>query len=222
MSTKTSLFPQKIDEQVSDLNTKQGYITSNAARFGVTGTELETMHERVTAVNTAHAAASNKDTRTRVDVAVRLEALRLAKADIRKIIEFRIAGNPNATEVDYEALSIPRPGHHSPLPAPEFVPGIGHISSSDLHVIVPFFDGKNNKHAKPAGVYAIEAYYQLGGEQPASIVSLTERATDTSSPLRIRFEFDDEFKIVYLAFRWIGTRGDYGPWSEIHKVAIAR
>ena len=222
MSAKKTLFPQKIDEQVADLNMKQGYIVPNAERFGITTAEIEAIQERINAVNTAHSAASDKDTRTRVDVAVRLEALHLAKADMRKLIEFRIAGNPNATDVDYEALSIPRPGRHSPLPAPDYVPGIGHISSSDLTVIVPFFDGKNNKRAKPVGVYAIEAYYQLGGDRPASIVNLTERATDTSSPLRVRFEFDDEFKIVYLAFRWIGTRGDHGPWSEIYKVAIAR
>jgi hypothetical protein len=51
---------------------------------------------------------------------------------------------------------------------------------------------------------------------------MTERKVATSSPVWIQFEPKDEFQVVYLAFRWIGTRGDYGQWSEIRKMVIVR
>ncbi|MDR2469422.1 MAG: hypothetical protein LBD27_02940 [Tannerella sp.] len=222
MGTKRPLFPQKIEEQVADLNTKQHYIAQNAARFGISTQDVELLQGRVNTVNTAHATASDKNKRTKVDITIRRESIYVAQNDMRKVIDYHITGSPIATEVDYEALRIPRKGYHLPLPMPDSAPGIGRISSSDLTVIVPFFDGKNNRRFKPIGVYAMEAHYQLGGDPPASVVSLSECATDIAPPLRIRFEFDDEFKIVYLAFRWISTRRDYGPWSEIYKVGIAR
>ena len=222
MKAKNPLFPYRIDEQVADLNTKLAYIIANAMRFNIIMDKIQELQTLVNLVNVAHEAASNVDTRTKLDVATRLEAIAHAQEAMRKVIEFFIADSPQATAVDYEALNIPPKGHHSPLPAPDSVPGIGHITSADLAVIVPFFDARSSKRAKPEGVYALEAYYQLGGEQPDSISNMTERATDTASPLRLQFEFDDAYQILYLAFRWIGTRGDYGPWSEIHKINISR
>ncbi|MDR2469939.1 MAG: hypothetical protein LBD27_05600 [Tannerella sp.] len=222
MAQKKSMFPYRISEQVADLNTKLAYITDNAGRFRISVPELELLTTRVNAVNAAHSAASNKDTRSKLDVAARVELIKLAQEDMRRIINYYINNSPQATEVDYEALRIPRSGHHTPLPAPDSVPRIGHISSADLAVTVPFSDARHNKRAKPEGVYGIEAFYQLGGTPPTSVTTMTEHTTETASPLRIKFTFDDEFKIVYLAFRWVGTRGDYGPWSGIYKIGISR
>ena len=219
---KNPLFPTKIDAQVADLNTKLNYLQTNATRLAIPSTELSGLDTLVTDVNTAQAAAGNLDMRSKIDVAVRDEAIQKAQTAMRKVIDFYVADSPNATAVDYEALSIPRPGPHSPLPPPDRVPGIGHITSSDLAVFVPFFDGLTGKHGKPPGVQAIEVYYQLGGDPPASITVMSERVVATASPVHIQFGFDEELKILYLVFRWIGTRGDYGPWSEIHKISIAR
>lgn len=222
MSSKHPLFPRKIDDQMADLNTKLAYIIANAMRFQIVMDHIQQLQTLVGLVMAARDAAANADTRTRLDIATRNEAIKNAQDAMRKVIEFYIADSPQATAVDYEALNIPTKGYRTPLPVPDSVPGIGHITSIDLAVIVPFFDARSSKRAKPDGVYAIEAYYQLGGEQPDSISAMTERATDTASPLRLQFAFDDAYRMLYLAFRWIGTRGDYGPWSEIHKVSIAR
>jgi hypothetical protein len=40
--------------------------------------------------------------------------------------------------------------------------------------------------------------------------------------MTIEFEPDQEFTVIYVACRWIGTRGDYGPWTEIHKTIVMR
>jgi hypothetical protein len=91
-----------------------------------------------------------------------------------------------------------------------------------LGVSVEFFDAESDKRAKPEGVQGIEVCTQLGGETPTDPATMSERKIFTSSPVHLQFGFEDEFKIVYLVFRWVGTRGDYGPWSAIYKVVIAR
>jgi hypothetical protein len=222
MSSKHPLFPSTIEAQISDLHTKQNYLVANATRFGIPDTELTKLSALVDNVDAAHVKVQDKDNRTKLDTANQQRAIRQAQIEMRKIIVFYVIENPATTPVDYEALSIPVHGPNTPLPSPGDIPGIGHITSTNLAVTIPFFDAFSDKRAKPVGVYAIEGYTKLGGDPPAGIGELTEKNTATASPMRLQFEFDDEFKVLYLAFRWIGTRGDYGPWTDIHKITIAR
>jgi hypothetical protein len=219
---KHPLFPRKVGEQVADLNTKTTYLETNGSRLGIPPSELSTVRTQVEAVNTAQAAVDNRDTRTKLNTAVRNQVLRVAMKTVRKMIKYYVAGSPKATEVDYEALSIPRPGPHSPLEPPHSAPGIGRIVSDNLAVSVPYFDAVTGSPGRPSGVRSIEVCYQLGGDPPGNVSAMTGRKRATKSPLRIQFDFADEFQMLYIAFRWTGTRGDYGPWSEIHKIVIAR
>jgi hypothetical protein len=223
MAAKHPLFPLTIEAQISDLHTKRNYLIANAARFGIPDTKLSELTAFVDDVDTAHARTQDRDNRTKLDTANRLEAIRRAQVTAQKIIYFYIVNHAAVTPIDYEALHIPKHGGaRTPLPPPAHVPGIGHITSVDLAVIVPFFDAQSGKRAKPAGVHAIEGAIRLGGPPPAGVSELLETTTATASPMRLQFDFADEFTILYLAFRWVGTRGDYGPWSDIHKIAIAR
>jgi hypothetical protein len=224
MSSKLPLFPTAIDAKVHDLTVKQTYLASIAKRTGIAipDAEITALAQLVLNVNAAYDKTTNPDTCTKLDFTARDEAIESAEFQFRRVIEFYIVGNPAATKVDYEALRIPEPGPHPHLPAPKFMPGIGHITSSNMIITVPFFDLQTGKRAKPPGVHAIEAYYQVGGIPPESVTQLSERAIDTASPLELKFSPDDVSKIVYLAFRWIGTRGDYGPWTIIYSINILR
>jgi hypothetical protein len=219
---KHPLFPENIGPQVADLNTKKKYLNANGNRLGIPPAELTTIDLQVDAVNTAQAAVNNVDTRTKLNTATRNMAVLTAQITLRRVIEFYVVGNANATPVDYAALRIPQPGPRPPLPQPASIPGLRRLISTGLAVLASFFDIETGKRAKPPGVQSIEACYRLGGEPPEDVASMTGRTVATASPLRIRFDFADEFKPLYIAFRWIGTRGDFGPWSEIHKIIIVR
>jgi hypothetical protein len=219
---KHPLFPENIGPLVADLNTKKTYLNANGNRLGIPPAELITIDLQVTAVNTAQAAVNNVDTRTKLNTATRNLTVLTAQTTLRRVIEFYVVGNSRATPVDYEALRIPLPGPHPLLPLPTSVPGLRRLSSSSLAVTASFFNLETGKRAKPAGVQAIEAHYRLGGEPPPNVAAMTDHKVSSSSPLRIQFDFADEFQPLYIAFRWIGTRGDFGPWSDIHKIVIAR
>ncbi|MDR1115842.1 MAG: hypothetical protein LBL33_06825 [Tannerella sp.] len=218
---KQPLFPRKVSEAVADLDSKRKYLKSIMTRLGIPSAEISRIDTAVNAVLAANTIASDPDTRTKLDIANRDLAIETAQGIERKVIDFYVVGNPNATEVDYEALRIPQSGPHPHLPDPKAAPGV-HLTSKELAIIATFFDTSNGHHGKPDGVQAIEVYLKVGGEPPVTPSEMTERKVGTSSPMYIQFEFDQELQIVYLVFRWVGTRGTYGPWSEIHKIAIIR
>jgi hypothetical protein len=219
---KHPLFPRTIDSIVADLNTKKNYLESNNVRLNIPASELLTINMQITSMNDAYTIARDIDVRSKIDIAIRDTAIDIARETMRRVIFFYVVKNPNANTVDYEALRIPIPGSGHRLPAPDSAPGIKNIVSHDLSVTIKFYDASTGKRAKPDGVQSIEIIFKLGGEYPTDISDLTERLNATSSPASIRFAPSNEFEVLYVAFRWIGTRGDFGPWSEIYKVIIVR
>jgi hypothetical protein len=219
--SSTPLFPTKIDEEIVDLDAKRMYMKTNAGRFGISSADLSRMDAAVNAAQTAFAAANNPATRSRLDIANRDRAIESAQEIEKKIIDYYVIGNQATTDVDYEMLRIPKPGPHPHLPDPNSAPGLT-LTSKQLAIILAFYDMVTGHRGKPRGVQAIEVYMKIGGEPPSSPAEMTERRVGTDSPMRIPFDFEQEDQVVYLVVRWIGTRGVYGPWSEIHKVIILR
>jgi hypothetical protein len=219
---KHRLFPRDIFGQVADLVSKRTYLQENAARFGISSADMAKVSGQVDAVLAVHARASDHRTRTRIDVATRRAAIRTAEDTIRKVLKYYVDGNPATTPVDTEMLNMARTGPHTLLQPPTHIPGIGRIHSHDLTVIIPFFDALTGRHGKPEGVQSFEIAIKLGGEMPVKISELTGSALATDSPARLPFDFENEGQFLYLAFRWRGTRGDLGPWSEIYKIRISR
>jgi hypothetical protein len=223
MTTKRRLFSRTVSGQVSDLHTKYDYLASIAKREGIDipDEELDLLAQLLGEVDAAYEKACDRATRSHNDVTNRNEVIRNAIRQFRRTVTYYVTNNDAATDVDREALRIHTSGRHSLLPPPKFVPGIGHISSHSYMITIPFFNAESRKHIKPEGVYGIETLYQVGGLEPTSVTQLTQRIVGTSSPLKLRFDSPDQFKILYLAFRWIGTRGDFGPWSKIYKISIS-
>jgi hypothetical protein len=220
---KHPLFPHKVEDLVADLNTKQAYLRPNGSRLGISSAELTGMDALLTAMNTAQARVNNRDTRTKIDTAQRNEAIEEAKKGMRRLICNYVVFNRNATTVDMTALHVPPPGPFGRLPAPDEEPGIGHITSSDDIISVPFYDAQSSyKRGKPEGAQAIEAYMKIGGDPPVSIDEMTERRVSTASPMKIKFGPDMDGVTVYFRFRWVGTRGDCGQWSEVYKVIVTQ
>jgi hypothetical protein len=219
---KNPLFPRTINEQVADLNTKRVYILANNTRFHIPLEELVLMLREIKEVNTAYDMARDKATRSKIDISIRNEAITKSQKTIRKLINFYVVGNPEATPTDYEALNIPKQGYHPPLSLPDYAPKIRRIMTSNLGIDIIIIDSKTGKPTIPEGVKAIEIFIQRDGEPPKEIPKMSEYKMATSARIHLQFDFDDELKIIYLAFRWVGTRGDFGIWSEIYKTAVVR
>lgn len=191
-------------------------------RLKIPATVAEELTATKVAVDTAYAKKQDADNRTKLDTIALHEALGEAHKVFRRYLHYYVKYNRAAMPGDFEALYMPVPGRRSSLPAPSDTPGIRSVKSDNWAVTVIFFDAKSNRRAKPDGVRGLEVYYKLDGGEPDGIEQLTAHAIATASPLRLQFEMEDRFKKVYLAFRWLGTRGDYGPWSDLYKVNVSQ
>jgi hypothetical protein len=221
---KNPMFPRKINDRIGDFHTKFNYLSLIAKRAGMNIPDevIAVMAQLIYNVDQANIPMMDTDNRMKQDRIRRNATADIAQMYIRRVINYYIVGNPAATNGDYESLRVERKGYHPPLPAPVSPPGVRRIYSQDMCLYVELFNSATMKRAKPSGVSSIEMYYQLGGEEPKSVTQLTERLIATSSPLMIKFSSDDEMQRVYTAFRWIGTKGDYSPWTKIYCMVLIR
>jgi hypothetical protein len=219
---KYPLFPAKISAVVADLNTKKQYIEENNDKFNIPATEIALIKAQVDEVNRAYVEARDKDMRSKFNISTRNWAIITAKKTMRRIIDYYIAGKPNTATIDYEGLHIAQPNYRHVHSLPRYSPKVIRIVSHELDIIATIIDSNTGKRTKPEGIQYIEVYYQFDGEYPTDANTMPEHKLFTSSPIRLKFTPHDEYKFVYFACRWVGTRGDYGIWSEIHKKIIIR
>jgi hypothetical protein len=223
-AAKKPLFPRGIADQVADANAKQSYIISIAARLSISAERLSELADAVAKVNAAYARASDRENRSRLDTVSLQIALNECHEILRRIIDYSVKYN-TSTDVlpkDFEALNIYRPGTKEPLPDPIYSPRLAGAISSDNVVTLSILNPLNRKRGKPDGCRSFDIVYRAGGERPQSIADLTERKNAGSTPVRIPFPFEMEDQPLYFAIRYIGTRGAFGPWTEIQKVMITR
>jgi hypothetical protein len=213
------MFPRKIAETVDDLHVKDDYLKSTS-KFDISEALTIALAEAVAEVDAAHAKAMDKATSTKVDTLNQELAIEKAKKLFRMAIDTHVRYSTNLTEADCIVLRIPQPGTSHPLPEPTDQPGIRNLISRTLRVEGEYFDIATGKRGKVLGARELEVYYRIGGDEPSSIAELKERTIVTRNPIVLQFAEGDAYKFVYLAFRWIGTRGGYGPWTQIYRIMI--
>jgi hypothetical protein len=160
--SKNPLYPTGIKAQVADINSKNTYLKANASRLGISSVDISLLDTQTVDLNTKQAIVDDKKKRTEIDVANRDVSLEKVKKTMRRIIEYYVAQNPNATAVDIKALNVPVPEPHSPLNPPKDEPGIT-FSWRSLILYIHFFNIITGKRAKPEGAHELEARIKIGG-----------------------------------------------------------
>jgi len=61
---------------------------------------------------------------------------------------------------------------------------------------------------------------QIGGTRPLDPNAMAFLAMDTRTPYNAVFEPGDVGKTAWFAFRWVNTRGETGPWSEVFEAIV--
>ena len=100
---------------------------------------------------------------------------------------------------------------------PSTTPTLQKVDSSSRAILRLFFvdSATPTKRVKPDGVMYCEIREQIGGAAPVNPDTMAFLASETRTPYRADFEPEEVGKTVYFALRWVNTRGEHGPWSEI-------
>ena len=112
------------------------------------------------------------------------------------------------------------PSTHTPAPVPETAPEAEIRFPAPSVIEIHFRNAGSDSKAKPSGVHGAEIRSAVLNNPPSKMEDLVHSSFDTSSPIRLTFDIDQRGKTLYFAVRWENTRGEKGPWSEIHNVII--
>ena len=170
----------------------------------------------------------------------RAEAARQAKdaaraaleKEVRPVTNF-VQGYPKTTNADRAEMGITvRDTSPTPAPAPSSRP-LALVESGQrlTHQLRLVDESTPTRRARPQGVLGAEVWVKLVAPPHADQPAPTDPARDPSSftflTMTTKPSFRAEFKAgeggktaVYMA-RWVNTRGEKGPWSEVTTATVA-
>jgi hypothetical protein len=153
------------------------------------------------------------------------EARRTLEAAIRPVTAF-VQGFPKTTDADRATIGITvRDAGGTPTSAPTSRPLARVESGQRLTHTLRFTDESTpTRKAKPRGVQGAEVWLALADPNtPAPPLGDSYKFLSLSSrgALQADFPSADAGKTAYYALRWVSTRGEKGPWSEVTSATVA-
>jgi hypothetical protein len=81
-------------------------------------------------------------------------------------------------------------------------------------------EGTPTKKAKPAGVAGAELRNFVGATPPVDPDDFVFVAIDTKTPQLWEFDPSEAGQMAHWVARWINTRGEAGPWSDVVSATV--
>lgn len=109
----------------------------------------------------------------------------------------------------------------TPTPVPTTRPVMIIDTSERFRHTLNFADeGTPTKKAKPAGVSGAELRNFVGATAPVDPDDFTFVAIDTKTPQIWEFDPSEAGQMAHWVARWINTRGEPGPWSDVVSATV--
>lgn len=145
--------------------------------------------------------------------------------EIRPVTNF-VQGYPKTTDADRAEIGITvRDTSKTPSPTPTTRPLVSVEGGSRLtHELRLVDEGSPTRRGKPEGVAGAEVWVKLidAGQPAPTDPSVLSFLTMTTRPtLRTDFRAADGGKTAVYMLRWVNTRGEKGPWSDVTTATVA-
>jgi hypothetical protein len=166
--------------------------------------------------------AEEPSTRTTLTVQAKNSARKTLVKLLRSKIKESLTFNHAVTDEDRRGLGLPvYKSTRTPSPVADESPDLDVDTSVPGRVGIHFYEkGSRHKKAKPPGQASVEVVWIISDTLPTRWDQLLHSDIDTNSPYILSFENDQRGKTVYFALRWVNTRGEKGPWTEIQSAII--
>jgi hypothetical protein len=132
--------------------------------------------------------------------------------------------NPLASNLDLDAMGFPtrEEGKRKPAPVADEAPEITYEVMPRRVRVYYFKPNSKYRRGKPDGQHGVEILWGLFDASVSGVVlkDLTTSSFDTASPYTFEFSDVESGKRLFFALRWENTRGEKGPWSDVHTVVI--
>ena len=154
------------------------------------------------------------------------DAARVAlEKEVRPVTNF-VQGYPKTTNADRAEMGITvRDTSPTPAPAPSSRP-LALVESGQrlTHQLRLVDESTPTRRARPAGVLGAEVWVKLvdaDAPAPTDPAALTFLTMTTKPSFRAEFKAGDGGKTAVYMSRWVNTRGEKGPWSEVTTATVA-
>jgi hypothetical protein len=129
-------------------------------------------------------------------------------------IAVQIQANPGISDEDkLTAGIVPRNFSRTKIFVPSTAPILGFLTAGIGTHMLAFADEMTpSSKRKPLGALQLQLYLGIGAAQVA-LNDLKFYAGYSRNPALVNFDPADAGKLATYASRWVGTRGDVGPWS---------
>jgi hypothetical protein len=194
-------------------------IPANQKRMGIEGNILAWVNNNFKPRHDSFTSAYNqwRDPEERSPVRTRelFAAEKAFKPCYRKLYSGFLRENPLVTATDLRAMGLPaRNTKRVPARVATIAPYLRVNTRVPRNVIIHFSGKEDRSKAKPAGQRGVEIRWAILPAPPATIDELVNTSSSTRSPFTLDFPDDQRGRLLYLATRWVNTRGEKGPWGE--------
>jgi hypothetical protein len=171
--------------------------------------------------NSAYSKYTDPSKRTPGVTQEKNDARKDYEAVLRPFIQGQLMHNPKVTDADRRNMGLPV---HDRTPTPAPPPS----SRPELEVAFPQIarhtlqvrDSETKSAGKPAHVIGFEIWRRVGGSNEPTYEEMQLVELATHSPHTLAYPSTERGQMIWYALRWVNSRGEKGPWSEIVSAVI--
>ncbi len=221
MATRTKVLPNSEGALTQYAENFLKQMTDHTDEYHLTEEELQQVQDVVSEwVSTADAATTARDAARAATEAK--DAARVAMEETLRTRIRLIQANPAITDqAKLEAGIRPHKTTRTPIRPPHTSP-IGSVIASDQLTQTLFISdaATPTKRARPSGVTGCEIYLFVGDAAPADPKAFRMIRFATRSPEEVTFEAADGGRTAHYLLRWMNSKGETGPWSNVISATI--
>jgi hypothetical protein len=197
--------------------------TAKASQWQIPPAQIQKLSASFTFFDGKYRIAVDPATRTAAAVQDKNDAKKILTGDTRGFCMGYLMYNQLLTNADRDLLQLPIPDRKlTPIPPPKGTPE-GRVDTSvhQRHTLHVADKVEVRPHGGlPDGVAGFETWRFIGDGMPTDDSGFTYVATSTTTKLVIDYPLAKVGKTVRFRFRWVNTRNQPGPWSEIISAVI--
>ena len=112
----------------------------------------------------------------------------------------------------------------TPVPAPTTAPVLNIVTSERLRHVVEASKTalEGGALGKPTGVRGVQLWRKIGDPAPVDESDLEFVSEFTRTRMTLDYQMAQGGLTVYYQARWVGTRGDTGPWGELVSATVVK
>lgn len=192
---------------------------------GFDPTDLKPLEEALETWNSAYPAHVAAQQRAEGARQAKDAARAALEKEVRPVTNF-VQGYPKTTNADRAEMGITvRDTSPTPAPAPSSRP-LALVESGQrlTHQLRLVDESTPTRRARPAGVLGAEVWVKLvdaDAPAPTDPAALTFLTMTTRPSFRAEFKAGEGGKTAVYMARWVNTRGEKGPWSEVTTATVA-